>query len=73
MAPSKPKKVGRPKLPKGEAKGKIVALRFNVDDLKRVEVAAKSSNESVSEWMRRSLEEAQVVKLMVRITDKAEN
>ena len=32
---SKPKKVGRPKLPKGEAKGKLVALRFKAEDLKR--------------------------------------
>lgn len=55
MAPSKPKKVGRPKLPKGEAKGKLVALRFNGDDLKRVEAAAKASNKSVSEWMRSTL------------------
>jgi uncharacterized protein (DUF1778 family) len=55
MAPSKPKKVGRPKLPKGEAKGKLVALRFNRDDLKRVEAAAKANNKSVSEWMRSTL------------------
>jgi predicted HicB family RNase H-like nuclease len=55
MAPSKPKKVGRPKLPKGEAKGKLVALRFNGDDLKRVEAAAKASNKSVSEWIRSTL------------------
>lgn len=55
MAPSKPKKVGRPKLPKGEAKGKIVALRFSGDDLKRVEFAAKASNKSVSEWIRSTL------------------
>ena len=55
MAPSKPKKVGRPKLPKGEAQGKLVALRFNGDDLKRVEAAAKASNKSVSEWMRSTL------------------
>jgi predicted HicB family RNase H-like nuclease len=55
MALSKPKKVGRPKLPKGEAKGKLVALRFNGDDLKRVEAAAKASNKSVSEWMRSTL------------------
>jgi len=55
MAPSKPKKVGRPKLPKGEAKGKLVALRFNGDDLKRVEAAAKANNKSVSEWMRSTL------------------
>ena len=51
----KPKKMGRPKLPKGEAKAKIVALRFNGDDLKRVESAAKASNKSVSEWIRSTL------------------
>lgn len=52
MPQTKPKRVGRPKLPRGEAKGKIVALRFNPDDLKRVEVAARISNQSVSEWIR---------------------
>jgi hypothetical protein len=55
MAPSKPKKVGRPKLPKGEAKGRIVSLRFSGDDLKRVEAAAKASNKNVSEWIRSTL------------------
>jgi len=51
----KPKKVGRPKLPKGEAMGKLVALRFNADDLKRVTAAAKASNQTVSEWIRATL------------------
>ncbi len=55
MAPSKPKKAGRPKLPKGEAKGKLVALRFNGDDLKRVEAAAKVSKKTLSEWIRSTL------------------
>ncbi len=58
MAPSKPKKVGRPKLPKGEAKGKLVALRFNQDDLKRVEAAAKASKKTLSEWIRTTLNSA---------------
>jgi len=48
----KPKKVGRPKLPRGEAKGKIVALRFTVDDLKRVTSAAKANKQNISEWIR---------------------
>jgi uncharacterized protein (DUF1778 family) len=51
----KPKKVGRPKLPKGEAKGKIVAMRFEAEDLKRIDTAAKASKKSRSEWMRSTL------------------
>jgi hypothetical protein len=30
--PQKKAKVGRPKLPKGEAKGRIVPVRFTADD-----------------------------------------
>jgi hypothetical protein len=55
MPQAKPKKVGRPKLPKGEAKGKLVAMRFNADDLKRVEAAAQANKKTVSEWMRSTL------------------
>jgi len=51
----KPKPVGRPKLAKGEAKGKLVAVRFSPDDLKRVEAAAKASKQTVSEWIRATL------------------
>jgi len=56
--PPKPRKVGRPKLPKGEAKGKIVPIRFNADDLKRVERAAKAKKLSLSEWVRSTLNAA---------------
>jgi hypothetical protein len=48
----KNRKVGRPKLPKGEAKGRIVPVRFTADDLKAMAAAAKASNQSVSEWIR---------------------
>jgi hypothetical protein len=48
----RPRKVGRPKLPKGEAKGRIVPVRFTGDDLKAMESAAKASNQNVSEWIR---------------------
>jgi hypothetical protein len=52
MPQQKPKKMGRPKLPKGEAKGRVVPVRFNASDLKRIEAAAKASQKTVSEWIR---------------------
>jgi len=55
MPQPKPKKIGRPKLPKGEAKGRIVPVRFNAENLKRVESAAKASKKTVSEWIRGTL------------------
>ena len=54
----KPKKIGRPKLPKGEAMGKIVALRFNAEDRKRLEAAAKAKKLSVSDWLREAINAA---------------
>jgi hypothetical protein len=48
----KARKVGRPKLPKGEAMGKIVPVRFAADDLKAMETAAKAKKQSLSEWIR---------------------
>jgi hypothetical protein len=42
-------KVGRPKLPKGTAKGRIVPVRFTADDLKEMEAAAKASYQNLSE------------------------
>jgi hypothetical protein len=49
---------GRPTLPKGEAKRKIVPVRFKLDDIKRVEAAAKASKQTVSEWVRSTLNAA---------------
>ena len=54
----KAKKVGRPKLPKGAAKGKIVPVRFTHESLKAVETAAKMKNQTVSEWIRSTLNAA---------------
>ena len=51
----KPRKVGRPKLPKGEAKGRIVPVRFKADDLKTIEAAARAKNQTVSEWVRSTI------------------
>jgi ribosomal protein S8E len=49
------KKVGRPKLPKGAAKGRIVPVRFTGDDLKAIAVRAKAANQNVSEWIRSTI------------------
>jgi hypothetical protein len=51
----KPRKPGRPRMAKGEAKGTIVPVRFSPEDRKRVETAAKASNKTVSEWIRSTL------------------
>ena len=56
--PQKKAKVGRPKLPKGEAKGRIVPVRFRHDDLKAMEAAAKASNKGLSEWIRSTIHAA---------------
>ncbi|HEY1938179.1 MAG TPA: hypothetical protein VGJ33_09615 [Candidatus Angelobacter sp.] len=52
------KKVGRPKLPKGEAKGKIVPVRFTNEALKAMKAAAKVNNQTVSEWIRSTVHNA---------------
>jgi hypothetical protein len=51
----KPRKPGRPKLPRGEAKGGFVVVRFNADDLKKIAGAAKAKNQTISEWVRSTL------------------
>ncbi len=61
MPQPKPKKIGRPKLPKGEAKGRIVPIRFNASDLKRIESAARASEQTVSEWIRGAVADAMQV------------
>jgi hypothetical protein len=42
-------------MPKGEAKGRIVPVRFTVDDLKAIAVRAKTANQNVSEWIRSTI------------------
>lgn len=55
--PTKPK-AGRPKLPKGEARGRIVPIRFSPAELARIAAAASASNQKVSEWIRSTLNAA---------------
>ncbi len=42
-------------MPKGEAKGRIVPVRFTSDDLKAMEAAARSGKTSLSEWIRSTI------------------
>jgi hypothetical protein len=48
----KPKKPGRPRMAKADAKGSIVPVRFSPEDRKKVEAAAKASKQTVSAWIR---------------------
>jgi len=55
----KAKKMGRPKLPKGHAKGKIVPVRLNDAQVKLFTKAAdKSDHKTLSSWIRNKLEKA---------------
>ena len=55
----KAKKLGRPKLPKGQSKGKIVPVRLNDEELKMFTKAANASeHKTLSSWIRYSLREA---------------
>ena len=56
--PKKPRSVGRPKLPKAHAKAHIVPVRFNPDELRRIAAAAKASDQTVSAWIRSTLNAA---------------
>lgn len=48
----KPKKVGRPMLPKGSAKAVMLRVRITPEELKAVEAAANAQGQRVSEWIR---------------------
>lgn len=55
----KTKKVGRPKLPKGHAKGKVVPVRLNDEEAKLFAKTAKASeHKTLSSWIRHTLREA---------------
>ena len=56
MPTLKPRKVGRPKLPKGEAMGRVIQVRFTAEDEKGIVAAAKASKQTVSEWVRSTIQ-----------------
>jgi predicted HicB family RNase H-like nuclease len=58
MPTSKPRRVGRPALPKGNAKRATVRVRSTPNELRSYEMAAKASKQSLSEWIRGTLNAA---------------
>jgi uncharacterized protein (DUF1778 family) len=56
LNPRKPtKKAGRPRLPKGDAKGEMLRIRVTKDELRSIEAAAKASGKSRSDFIRGKL------------------
>jgi len=55
MPAFKPKKVGRPTLPKGNAKAATVRVRATPNELRTYEATAKAKKQSLSEWIRNTL------------------
>jgi mobilization protein NikA len=58
LDPAKPMKTGRPKLPTGAAKGRIVHVRFTSKEIERITASAKASNKTLSEWIRSTVNAA---------------
>ncbi len=54
----KPKKPGRPRLPKGNAKAGMLRVRTTPDELAAIERAAKANNQTISEWIRAAVAKA---------------
>jgi predicted HicB family RNase H-like nuclease len=54
----KTKKAGRPPLPKGQAKVGTLRIRVTPDELRAIESTAKGKKQSVSEWIRSTLNAA---------------
>ncbi len=52
--PKKPR-VGRPKMPKGHAKGGMLRVRVTPDELRAINASAKAKKQTVSEWIREVL------------------
>jgi hypothetical protein len=55
---AKPMKTGRPKLPAGTAKGRIVHVLFTPEEIERLTASAKASDKTISEWIRSTVNAA---------------
>ena len=51
----KPKKPGRPALPKGEAKAETLRIRVTPAELREFGAKAKGQGQTVSQWVRSTL------------------
>jgi uncharacterized protein (DUF1778 family) len=61
MPQPKAKRVGRPKLPKGHAKGRVFGIRLTDDDIKKLTAAAKTRKQTLTEFIRGPLSAAMEV------------
>jgi uncharacterized protein (DUF1778 family) len=48
-------KLGRPRLPPGENRGKALNVRFRPEERARLDAAAEAAGERLSDWARRVL------------------
>jgi predicted DNA binding CopG/RHH family protein len=53
----KKKRRGRPNLPTGEAKQRVVSVRLNEEELKKYENLSKKKGMSLSKWIRKIVQE----------------
>jgi len=58
MPRQKVKKAGRPPLPKGTARAGTLRVRVTPDELRAIESKANAKKQSVSEWIRSTLNAA---------------
>ena len=61
MPQPKPKKAGRPSLPRGHAKASYLRVRLTPEELKRLNAMAKAKKQTVSEFIRGTLSSAMEV------------
>jgi hypothetical protein len=54
----KPRKAGRPRMPKGQAKVGTLRIRVTPEELRAIESVSKAKNQSMSEWIRSTLNAA---------------
>ena len=57
----KPRKPGRPALPKGSAKAEMLRIRVTPSELRGYGAKAKTGKQTVSEWIRSTLNAAMEV------------
>lgn len=55
MPKPKPRKPGRPRLPKGNAKAAMLRIRVTAEELRTIEAGAKATGQTRSEFIRGKL------------------
>jgi predicted HicB family RNase H-like nuclease len=53
--PKKPKKMGRPPLPKGETKDRVINVQLHPDQYAALSAKAAKNGQTVSQWVRSTI------------------